>query len=147
MTMYQLTEGDTILRTTDGAFIPADLANTDYAKYLAWLAAGNEPESAPEPPTPPPAPDYWAFWEALIGSGVYAAIREQASTSLPMTVQATELITLLNDGKSGRPNEAAIGASMAAILTTGTFTATHLGELQAALAAGNLADVYTLPGG
>jgi hypothetical protein len=97
--------------------------------------------------TPPPAPDYWAFWEALIGSGVYAAIREQALTSLPMTVQATELISLLNDAKAGRPNEAAIGASMAAILTTGTFTATHLAELQAALAAGNLTDVYTLPGG
>jgi hypothetical protein len=142
---YQLIQGDTILRTTDGAFIPADPGNTDYATYLEWLAAGNEPEPAPEPTAP--APDYWAFWEALIGSGVYGAIREQASTSLPMTVQATELITLLNDGKSGRPNEAAIGASMAAILTTGTFTATHLGELQAALAAGNLTDVYTLPGG
>lgn len=64
-----------------------------------------------------------------------------------MTVQATELITLLSDAKSGRPNQPAIQASMAAILTTGTFTATHLGELQAALAAGNLTDVYTLPGG
>lgn len=98
-------------------------------------------------PTPPPAPNYWAFWEALVGSGVYAAIREQALTSLAMTVQATELIALLGDAKSGRPNQPAIQASMAAILTTGTFTATHLGELQAALAAGNLTDVYTLPGG
>jgi hypothetical protein len=141
---YQLIQGDTILRTTDGAFIPADPANTDYAAYLEWLAAGNEPAPVP---TPPPALDYWAFWEALVGSSVYAAIREQALTSLPMTVQATELIALLGDAKSGRPNEAAIGASMAAILTTGTFTATHLGELQAALAAGNLTDVYTLPGG
>jgi hypothetical protein len=144
---YQLTQGDTILRIPDGAFIPADPANTDYAAYLAWLAAGNEPEPAPDPATPPPAPDYWAFWEALIGSSVYAAIREQALTSLPMTVGATELITLLNDGKSGRPNPPAIQASMVGILTTGTFTASHLGELQAALAAGNLTEVYTLPGG
>jgi hypothetical protein len=98
-------------------------------------------------PTPSPAPDYWAFWEALVGSSVYGAIREQASTSLPMTVCATELIALLGDAKSGRPNQPAIQASMAAILSTGTFTATHLAELQAALAAGNLADVYTLPGG
>ena len=97
-------------------------------------------------PTPLPAPDYWAFWEALAGSGVYAAIRQQALTSLPMTVQATELIALLGDAKAGRPNQPAIQASMAAILSTGTFTATHLGELQAALAAGNLTDVYTLPG-
>jgi hypothetical protein len=50
---YQLTQGDTILRTTDGAFIPADPANTDYAAYLEWLEAGNEPEPAPEPPEPP----------------------------------------------------------------------------------------------
>lgn len=50
---YQLTTGDTILRTTDGAFIPTDPANTDYAAYLAWLEEGNTPEPAHEPePTP-----------------------------------------------------------------------------------------------
>ena len=51
---YQLTTGTTILRTTDGAFIPPDPANTDYAAYLAWLEAGNTPEPAPEPPAPEP---------------------------------------------------------------------------------------------
>lgn len=50
---YQLTTGDMILRTTDGAFIPPDPANTDYAAYLAWLDEGNTPEPAPEPPAPP----------------------------------------------------------------------------------------------
>ena len=49
---YQLTTGDTILRTTDNAFIPPDPANTDYAAYLAWVEAGNTPEPAPEPPAP-----------------------------------------------------------------------------------------------
>ena len=50
---YQLTQGDTILRTTDGAFIPSAPANTDYAAFLAWLEEGNTPEPAPEPePTP-----------------------------------------------------------------------------------------------
>jgi hypothetical protein len=49
---YQLTSGDTILRTTDGAFIPPDPANRDYATYLAWLEEGNTPEPAPEPPVP-----------------------------------------------------------------------------------------------
>lgn len=51
--MYQLTQGDTILRTTDGAFIPPDPANTDYAAYLAWLEEGNTPDPAP---VPEPAP-------------------------------------------------------------------------------------------
>ena len=51
---YQLTSGDTILRTTDGAFIPPDPGNRDYAAYLAWLDEGNTPEPMPivEPPAP-----------------------------------------------------------------------------------------------
>jgi hypothetical protein len=50
--MYQLTTFDTILRTTDGAFIPPDPANTDYAAFLEWVEAGNTPEPAPEPVAP-----------------------------------------------------------------------------------------------
>ena len=46
---YQLTNGDTILRLADNAFIPNDPANTDYAAYLEWVEAGNTPEPAPEP--------------------------------------------------------------------------------------------------
>ena len=51
---YQLTQGDTILRLADNAFIPTDPANTDYAAYLEWVEAGNMPEPAPvvEPPAP-----------------------------------------------------------------------------------------------
>jgi hypothetical protein len=40
---YQLTQGDTILRLADNAFIPLDPANTDYQAYLAWLDEGNTP--------------------------------------------------------------------------------------------------------
>ena len=45
---YQLTQGDTILRTADGAFIPPDPANTDYQAYLHWLEEGNTPLPADE---------------------------------------------------------------------------------------------------
>jgi hypothetical protein len=49
---YQLTASDCILRLADNAFIPPDPANTDYAAYLEWVAAGNMPEPAPAPPAP-----------------------------------------------------------------------------------------------
>ena len=35
-----------IQRLFDNAFIPMSEGNTDYQKYLEWLAAGNTPEPA-----------------------------------------------------------------------------------------------------
>ena len=40
---YQLTNSETIKRLLDNAFIPQDLANTDYQAFLAWCAEGNKP--------------------------------------------------------------------------------------------------------
>jgi hypothetical protein len=77
-------------------------------------------------------------------STVYASIREQSFTSLPMNTLATEFIALMGDAKAGRANEAAIEQSMAAVLFTGTFTEAHLAELQVALETGNLSSIYPL---
>ena len=95
-------------------------------------------------PVPPPPPSYTAFWDALLASTVYGSIRTQSMASLPMNTLATEFIALLGDAKAGRPNEAAIQASMSAVFSTGTFTEGDAEEFTAALAAGYLDDTYTL---
>jgi hypothetical protein len=38
-----------VKRLSDGASIPPDPANTDYAAYLEWVEQGGTPEPAPEP--------------------------------------------------------------------------------------------------
>ena len=140
--MYQLTSGDSILRLSDNAFIPQAPGNRDYADFLVWKAEGNTPLPAPAPA--PPGPDYIAFWDALTTSTIYTTIREQSFVSLPMNTLATEFIALIGDAKAGRANEAAIQASMGAILTAGTFTEAQIAELQAALVTGHLEGIYTL---
>jgi hypothetical protein len=145
----------------NGTFIDIDVKFNEMDAVIRYTASQNDPEwphseemyaraisgeFGPIAPyvEPPATPDYIAFWDALTTSTIYASIREQSFVSLPMNTLVTELIALLGDAKAGRANEAAIQQSMAAILTTGTFTAAQLTELQTALVAGHLEDIYTL---
>jgi fructose-specific phosphotransferase system component IIB len=48
--MYKLTNHNSIKRLSDNATIPPDPANRDYAEYLEWVAAGNNPLPV-DPPT------------------------------------------------------------------------------------------------
>ena len=48
---YKLNYNSSVISRDDGASIPSDPANNDYAEYLAWLALGNIPDPAniPDP--------------------------------------------------------------------------------------------------
>jgi hypothetical protein len=52
--MYKLSplnlngQQESVIRTTDGACIPFDPANTDYQAYLKWLEEGGVPTPADE---------------------------------------------------------------------------------------------------
>ena len=52
--MYKLSkniyggESTSVIRTTDGACIPFDPANTDYQAFLLWKSQGNTPLPADE---------------------------------------------------------------------------------------------------
>lgn len=49
--MYKLSQNSTsITRLSDGASIPADPRNTDYAAYIQWLTEGNTPTPYVKPP-------------------------------------------------------------------------------------------------
>ena len=88
--------------------------------------------------------NYRLFWDTLVTSTVYGAIRTQSMASLPMNTLATEFIALLGDAKAGRPNETALQSSINAILATGTFTPDHLEDLAEALEVGKLDGIYTV---
>lgn len=88
--------------------------------------------------------NYSAFWDALLASSTYSAIREQSFVSLQLNTLATEFIALLGDAKAGRPNEHAIQASIDAILSVGSFTKNQMEELQLALEAGFVDKIYTI---
>jgi len=47
---YSLSENGIIIRSSDGAFIPADSGNADYMAYMEWTKEGNQ-ASPYQPPS------------------------------------------------------------------------------------------------
>ena len=142
---YQLTENGLVRGLIDGTPVlllpPVHNGTAAWDDYQAWLDAGHQPAPAP---APPPLPDYRAFWQALLPTGAYQALRSQAATSLALNTAATELMALLADAKAGFAAEAAIQAAITAVVQLAAFSEEQHGELQQALASGGLDQLYSL---
>lgn len=80
MAEYRLGLDGSIIRIADGAVIPADPNNADYAAYLAWA---DEPDNTPDPAPDPPEPIADALAESV-------AIALPALTSEPGLSAATK---------------------------------------------------------
>ena len=81
-----------IIRQSDGAIIPLDPENTDYATYLQWLSAGNTPDA--EPVVPPGVPQIVTMRQArlaLLGAGLLPMV-DAAIAALPSPQREAALI-------------------------------------------------------
>lgn len=89
--------------------------------------------------------DYRAFYDALLVSPAYAAIRAKAVDSPAVLTACVEFIAAIGDAKAGRPNQPAIQACVDLLCAAAQFTAEELGALAEVMATGGLDQVYTLP--
>jgi len=88
--------------------------------------------------------DYQGFYDMLLPSAAYRAIREQAEHSLPITVACTEFIAAITDAKFGRPNELVIQACIDSIFSSVVFSEGQTDELMQLFAEFKLNGLYSI---
>jgi hypothetical protein len=117
MALYQLTSGTAIVREADQATIPADAANSDYAAYLAWLAAGNtaDPAAVVAPPGVIPVNAFWARFTPTEQAAI-----QTASATTPSIAQAMTFAMLI--GQVNLLGGPIVTAWMANLVTAGVIT-------------------------
>lgn len=88
--------------------------------------------------------NYRRFYDGLIASAAYQAIRTQAASSLPLVVACTEFIAAMSDAKAGSPNLPALQACIDAVLAAATLTDEQLNEIYTHLNAAGLWGLISL---
>jgi hypothetical protein len=85
---------DAVIRSADGAHIPADPRNRDYQEFVAWVKAGNSPDPADPVVADPdalPSIDYGAAIPAgftgQVQAGV-AALNDYLALGAPTAAQS-----------------------------------------------------------
>jgi hypothetical protein len=105
MADYQLTASEepcAVIRTSDGACIPPDMANRDYngdqfqPGYVQWVGAGNVPDPFIPPPPAPPYVDANARLDAgIIAAYDVAVAVKQAMQNAPNNFTAANFSTAM----------------------------------------------------
>lgn len=85
--MYKLTNSSSITRLSDGASIPTDPSNTDYAAYLVWLSEGNTPTPADPIVIPVPTTISMAQAQLALLAAGHLDVVEAAMGSMPRESQ------------------------------------------------------------
>lgn len=86
MITYTLTSGNAISRS-DGAFIPNDINNRDYAEYQTWLAAGGVPNPYIAPPMAPLTATPFQFRAGLTVAGIRDKVEAAVANSNNQTIK------------------------------------------------------------
>jgi hypothetical protein len=126
------------------AVIEATADTPRLAEYLTAVDYSTWPEM-PEIQSSAAGPDYRAFYDALLVSPAYAAIRAKAVDNAAVLTACVEFIAAIGDAKSGRPNPAAIQACVDLLCAAAQFTAEELQALADVMQVGGLDQVYVLP--
>lgn len=87
-TTYSLTAlPNCVQRSSDGAMIPPDPENLDYAAYLQWLSEGNVPEPYIAPQLPPITVSRYQFKVGLTKAGIRTQVEAAVAASADQDVK------------------------------------------------------------
>lgn len=120
----------------DGTVLTAAEQEAEYRARIDEQQAENLRKSA----------NYTGFYDGLLTSIAYQAIRAKAIESLALTVACTEFIAAISDAKFGRPNEAALQACINNIVQASALEEEELVVLGELMVDTGLDKVYTIPG-
>lgn len=89
-------------------------------------------------------PNHGLFWDSLVSSSIYSKIKEQALTSLPITVISAELISLFSDAKLGNIKTELIQSALINLLENLVLEESDYLQIQNLLVASKLNTLYII---
>lgn len=93
--------------------------------------------------SPPPQPDYVAFYGALLGSSIYSAVITQPATA-DLARAMVVFVSAIQDCMAGRENQPAMQGAIWLLLSQIPLDQSHAAELTGLMSQHHLAGVYQL---